>query len=457
MIFNQGWHTFVLVGSEREWGLSGNGSGIPRLVGLGIFAVAVASGVYWGTDVVQGGDAPEYRRLAENILEGHGFSLSVGSPYEPTARRAPGYPLFLALVYTVFGRSDTAVLWAQSMLWGFGCLLLARLVASIFDMRAGVLAAFIVAVHPVLARTAGEVLTESLYTVCMISLMFVFHRSLRTSSVLLLGFAGVLFGAATLIRPLTGAFLLFLWGGVWIWRQHLRSPVRSWLIMTAVGFLTLLPWTIRNSMVFGHFIPIQGVGAGVNVWLASLPYSDQPIVSWDEWDKALPRLQEKYPEMRVAAMVGRGDRPEHQTVLQLHGERILMRAAIARILGDPLGYLRSRARSYPHLWLYSGGSSSLAEVSFGDAWRRGDLVRLTAKVLFLAVFSLLPIGLAVYSLILEGLRREHYVLWAVPLLIAVVHVPLWIEYRYSIPAQPFLWGLASGAITSRLRRIAYRP
>ena len=120
----------MLVGSEREWGLSGNGSGIPRLVGPGIFAVAVASGVYWGSGVVQGGDAPEYRRLAENLLERHGFSLSVGSPYEPTARRAPGYPLFLALVYTVFGRSDTAVLWAQSMLWGFGCLLLARLVAS---------------------------------------------------------------------------------------------------------------------------------------------------------------------------------------------------------------------------------------------------------------------------------------------------------------------------------------
>lgn len=442
----------MLVRSEWEPGLSGNGSGIPRLLGLGIFVLAVASGVYWGTDFVQGGDAPEYRRLAENILDGHGFSLSAGPPYEPSARRAPGYPLFLALVYAVVGKSDDAVLWAQSMLWGLGCLLLARLVASIFDMRAGILAAFIVAVHPVLARTAGAILTEGPYTVMLIGLVWAFHRSLRTSSPVLFVLTGALFGAATLIRPLTGAFLVFLWGGVWIWRRQLTHPVRSCLIMTAIGMIALLPWTVRNAAVFGQLIPVQVQGAGVNIWLATLPYSDQPVVSWGEtW----PRLQEKYPELRTPAMVGGGDSPEYEVILQLRRERILIRAAIARIFGDPLGWLRSRARSYPHLWLYSGGSAWLAEVSFGDAWRGGDLVRLTAKVLFLVGFSLLPIGLAIHLLIQEGPRREHYVLWAVPLFIAVVHIPLWVEYRFSIPAQPLLWGLAAGSLTSRRRTPAH--
>ena len=33
-------------------------------------------------------------------------------------------------------------------------------------------------------------------------------------------------------------------------------------------------------------------------------------------------------------------------------------------------------------------------------------------------------------------------LWAVPLFIAVAHLPLWIEHRFSVPAQPFVWGLA---------------
>lgn len=52
-------------------------------------------------------DAPTYYELADNLLSGTGYRYSAAEP--PTARRTPGYPLFLASVFKVFGRDFRAV------------------------------------------------------------------------------------------------------------------------------------------------------------------------------------------------------------------------------------------------------------------------------------------------------------------------------------------------------------
>jgi 4-amino-4-deoxy-L-arabinose transferase-like glycosyltransferase len=388
--------------------------------------------------------------MAANILDGHGFSLSEDPPYQPSARRAPGYPMFLALVYAVLGRSDSDVLWAQSIVGGIGCLLVVRLVASVFDLYAGILSGLVVAAHPVFARLAGYSHTEALYTVFMIGLLLAFHSALRKSSLVLFALAGVLLGVATLIRPLTMAFLLFLWIGVWFWRHQLRFPVRSLLVMTALAIATILPWTIRNTIVFGRFIPMTVPAIGANLWQASLPFEDSPVYSW-----IITRTQpwrEKYPEWQVEKLAeGETIDSVKYTILMLQHERDLLRLAIARIINNPVGYLKSRMRAYPHLWFYSGGSPWLARVSFGDAWRRGDFLRLTGKILFLAVFSLLPIVFAVYFLLSRGLRKEHYVLWAFPVFIALAHLPLSIVHRYGVPSEPFIWGLAVGGLRTLIQ------
>ena len=54
----------------------------------------------------------------------------------------------------------------------------------------------------------------------------------------------------------------------------------------------------------------------------------------------------------------------------------------------------------------------------------------------------LPLALALSLLVTAGPRRQHWVLWMVPLFLGLAHLPLWIEYRFSVPAQPFVWGLA---------------
>src|SRR5712691_5855641 len=66
-------------------------------------------------------DAPDdgrvYAQIARNLLEQHKFSDAAEPPYEPTLIRLPGYPMFLATIYKIFGHGNNgAVRVAQALI-----------------------------------------------------------------------------------------------------------------------------------------------------------------------------------------------------------------------------------------------------------------------------------------------------------------------------------------------------
>src|SRR6266852_2301290 len=73
-------------------------------------------------------DSKTYARIARNVLEQHSYSESEAPPYEPTLIRLPGYPLFLAAIYKVFGHGNNgAVRIAQALIDTATCGLIALL------------------------------------------------------------------------------------------------------------------------------------------------------------------------------------------------------------------------------------------------------------------------------------------------------------------------------------------
>src|SRR6267142_6360355 len=64
-------------------------------------------------------DAPQdglvYDQIARNLAERHVYSQESQPPYTPSLRRMPGYPLFLAGVYSLFGHNKTAVRIVQAV------------------------------------------------------------------------------------------------------------------------------------------------------------------------------------------------------------------------------------------------------------------------------------------------------------------------------------------------------
>src|SRR5438128_8666200 len=115
-------------------------------------------------------DGRFYSQLARNLLEHRGYSGEEEEPYVPTYVRVPGYPLFLAGVYTVFGvDNNRAVRVVQATLSTASCWLIALLAYAWSPAewqfrrrrRAMLIALALAAACPFTAIYVTTILTES--------------------------------------------------------------------------------------------------------------------------------------------------------------------------------------------------------------------------------------------------------------------------------------------------------
>ena len=122
------------------------------------------------------GDTQVYGDLAENMLTHHVFGFSQ-SDLQPTLIRLPGYPIFLAACFILFGHSNyLAVVSVQVALDLLGCILLAILAARIFSPRAGLITLWLAALCPFTANYAAAVLTETISIFCVTVALFTLER-----------------------------------------------------------------------------------------------------------------------------------------------------------------------------------------------------------------------------------------------------------------------------------------
>jgi 4-amino-4-deoxy-L-arabinose transferase-like glycosyltransferase len=109
-------------------------------------------------------DGRVYSQIARNILEQHVYSHDSQPPYTPSLIRLPGYPLFLAGVYKVFGiGNNTAVRVVQALIDTATCVLIALIAFAWAEERkhpAALIAFTLAAVCPFTAIYVATILTE---------------------------------------------------------------------------------------------------------------------------------------------------------------------------------------------------------------------------------------------------------------------------------------------------------
>ncbi len=167
-------------------------------------------------------DEQEYLMLAGNLATGEGFTY--GPEPEPTSAdgplppqrfsRAPGYPFFVSLVTDLSdglpSSVPTELKLAQAVIGTVGVLLIGLIARQVAGGAAGLTALWIAAVYPPLVWIAGYAMTEALYSVLALGSVVLAGMatdemdSTRRSRSLWLGLAaGIVGGAATLVRPAT--------------------------------------------------------------------------------------------------------------------------------------------------------------------------------------------------------------------------------------------------------------
>jgi len=205
------------------------------------------------------GDARSYDAIALNLCRGNGFAEEAG---KPTSWRAPLYPAFLALVYCTVGHSLLTVRIIQALMGATIAFLVFLIARRFYGLRCALIAASIMALHPIVIYFGVWIITETLFVLvlCVVFLMAI-RASDRPTVPALLGL-GLLQGVAALARPQAILYwpVLPAWALAIRRRQSLRRAIGAWLIVVLVSLATVLPWTIRNYFVHGGLVLIDTHG-----------------------------------------------------------------------------------------------------------------------------------------------------------------------------------------------------
>jgi len=156
--------------------------------------------------------------------------------------RMPGYPLFLAGVFKVFGESVPAVQAIQILLSLLSCWFLFRISGRYLDEKAAWLVLFLLAVSYDSFSQDAQVLSESLYTTAVLAgFYFLLFEKILVS--------GLFFAVGYFIRQEILVFLLVAAGGVWYKGKELRKAAIFFLPLVVL----LFAWGVRNYRVTDRF------------------------------------------------------------------------------------------------------------------------------------------------------------------------------------------------------------
>ena len=300
-------------------------------------------------------DGKVYAQIATNVLERHVYSHASEPPYDPSLIRLPGYPLFLAGIYAVFGHGDnTAVRVVQALVDTVTCGLIA-LVAFLWEpderrkRRSSIVALALAAVCPFTAIYVTTILAETLtvffaVALCLLATLALLATTQR-NALWLWAATGLMAGVSVLFRPDSALFALAI-GITLVVNTMLRSSDvilsrkrdvvlyrfarASYLgaLFSLAFCLVLVPWTIRNYRVFhlfqplapahaempGEFVP-RGYLAWVRTWIddsrfvgPALWALDTSVIKLDDFpDGAFDSADEK---RRVGALLENYNHPK---------------------------------------------------------------------------------------------------------------------------------------------------
>ncbi len=370
------------------------------------------------------GDSSDYLDIARNLTLFDSFAFTnPNGGIVLTAFRPFLYPFFLSL----FGSNQQMILLVQCVL-GALTVVLTYFIAREFGRKVGLIAALMMCFAPMTICYTGTVLSETLFTFLVIMGCWEWgrHKWLQT---------GIAFGLASLTKPVIFPFLVFVLLFVII-IPSLRSRIKGYAILTACVLLISSFWVVRNTMLVGHFTLTQSSGYGTNLLFGSM---DTTLYGDD-----LPVRAKSDPAVQVDPSLSESEQ-----------DKARFNLALSRIWEHPFDWLRVRAIQYPRLFLDSGANLLGEEDElFGDAITKGDYIIVAFKSLFMmgSVLFLLLVAAGAYSIRTSLALYPH--IWMFPLFLALVHLPMWTESRYLLPASPLMCVFASIFIRRKLTQFA---
>jgi 4-amino-4-deoxy-L-arabinose transferase-like glycosyltransferase len=256
-----------------------------------IFTILIVLGLllrcyYTDWDKKLTGDEVGYNKMVLQLLhEGvYGYTPYVYSE-KPNAFTTPGYPLFLAGCYVVFGYAGdhppVVQIQALQILIQLICAVIMYMIARRMFAHTGI-SLFIMACylfHPTFILSPLYLLTETLYGLFFLLFIYLLVRCTKVTKLRWFLLLGVVFGICILIRPTIVPFIVILLAGVAVYgRKHGMAAVLKAISTIIIGFVVvMLPWWIRNWITLDKVLLLAEQTGNPLLW-GSYPFERRPNV-----------------------------------------------------------------------------------------------------------------------------------------------------------------------------------
>jgi 4-amino-4-deoxy-L-arabinose transferase-like glycosyltransferase len=372
-----------------------------------------------------GTDPDEFALLAQNWLSGQGFKFSEAAG--PAIYRGPGYPLLLVGVLLVFDQLFPSVVVVHSLVGALVCPVVFGIGKRAFGSAAGLTAAALAAIHPLLIWYTPRLRYEILLTLLLALAIYWAIRATQTGARPDWLAAGLFFGLTALVNQIALPLGLLVLGGLALTgyrRQFLRNSAISGKLGALSALIAMsaiiLPWTVRNYQVSGQIVPVH---SGLIMQFVKGNYE------FAHYQEA-PLRSVQLDAMSAAYVVDLLDLAPGQDVRTLGVDQQLAPYALAAIRQEPGAIVVKTVAQIPRFWYLSETPTK--------SW---------ALALVQACFLLPALVGAGYAW--QRRRRDP------PLLIALltpiiyfnlVYAATHVEGRYATPIIPFVVVLAAAGL-----------
>ncbi len=397
----------------------------------------------------------EHGLIARMLLEGEGFAFIDFGYRGPSSVQSPTYPLLLAGLYWLFGvesaAAHIAAMLINALLGGLSVALTYMLAGALGGARGvALLAAAAVAIWPTQIYAATYAQAIVMITAGLTGMLLMFQKAVSSGRL----WPWVMFSVIGALTALTEPVLLpaLAFAGVMIllwptlgWAARLRNGA----ILLAATLAIIGPWTLRNRMVHGEWIPIKST-FWVNMWKGNNDYAtgtDRVAIT----DEQLAKLRAAQgADGPLAVRGGQLDSLRQYDMLtpeqlqRLHGkpdaerEKVFREWTLQWIAANPGGYARlCLLRLAKSLWVEWDNPQARNLVYIGS---RTVLALLSAVGLVLALRArwALTFPLVVYG---SALALSALTITAA---------------RFWVPFEPMLMCLGAGAVLTAAAPITRR-
>jgi len=392
--------------------------------------------------------ADGYDLLAENLVAGHGYRF-----YPNTARtlmREPGYPLILAGLMLMFGKSLSAVKLTNMILALLTTLVMIQIMKDLVPetkrsskiLLVGPALLFLFDPGTLIAESRGGV--EITFAFLLTLFIWSVYRAIRSNRCRDYVVSGTILGVTALVRSTPILFPLFLLSFVlYCDRRRAGRPVifRNISALVLATLVVLSPWIIRNYLLTKEFVPtasVLGVSAQAGQYINERLFDGKP---WWLLDREASRERDRIAR-RLGLPFEDGPGGYYQTFYKSTDEITFSRYLMAGVVSE---YKRS-----PTLLLRCLGQNLL------NFWIAGKTWGATALNAVLQLPYLVFATLGVIYCFRNRRRRPVSLLVLFITYYVAVHVAILAQARYSISIMPLVSMLCALGIYAVQRRVGER-